>query len=102
MEFLEYFYAKSNCLIASPTIFCIIQFSLIILRFLDNFILGIPLSHLDSKLVEVRGYQINWQTFHQTGVLSKEEWDFIGVVDAKSRKERTELISKYIEKVLNL
>ncbi|XP_065062983.1 V-type proton ATPase subunit H-like [Rhopilema esculentum] len=59
---------------------------------------GIPLSHLDSKLVEVRGYQINWQTFHQTGVLSKDEWDFIGDVDAKSRKERTELISKYIEK----
>ena len=64
-------------------------------------ILGIPLSRLDAKLVEIRGYQINWQSYYQTQVISQAACDFISSLDEKkSVKERNELFSQNLESVL--
>jgi len=59
---------------------------------------GIPLSRLDSKLVEIRGYQINWQSYYQTQVISQDACEFISRLDEKkSAKERNESFSSNLE-----
>ena len=61
--------------------------------------LGIPLSPLDAKLVEIRSYHINWESYHQNEVISAGDHEFISSFDQPSSKVKNTMLTEDPEKV---
>ena len=61
--------------------------------------LGIPLSKLESKLVEIRSYHINWESYYQGGVISADDHTFISRFDKKSLQQKAESMNSDPEQV---
>eukprot|EP00794_Sanderia_malayensis_P011881 gene11881-13114_t len=61
---------------------------------------GLPLSPLDAKLVEIRSYHINWESYYQNEVISKSDYDFFSNFDHQSSKQKAEMLMADGEKCL--
>jgi len=59
----------------------------------DNSQKGIILSRLESKLVEIRSYHINWESYHQGEMISNADYQFISHYDKQNLAGRDNLFA---------
>ncbi len=61
---------------------------------------GAPLSPLDAKLVEIRSYHINWESYFQNEVITASDHEFISKFDHKSSKQKNQMLAEEGERVM--
>jgi len=52
---------------------------------------GIILSRLDGKLVEIRSYHINWESYHQGQMITSSDYQFVSHYDRQNHDEKESL-----------
>ena len=59
-----------------------------------NVIPGILLSDVDRKLAIIRGYQINWVSYHQGQMITTEDYEFVSQFDRQSNETKNTTFEK--------
>lgn len=65
------------------------------------FSLGVLLSRLESKLLEIRSYHINWESYQQGEMISSVDCQFISYYDKQSLDGKKQVFEKDPEQVPN-
>jgi len=60
----------------------------------DNSQKGIILSQLDGKLVEIRSYHINWESYHQGQMINDADYQFVSHYDRQNFDDKDALFNK--------
>jgi len=60
----------------------------------DNSQKGISFSRLDGKLMEIRSYHINWESYHQGQMINKADYQFVSHYDKQNPEEKDALFMK--------
>jgi len=55
---------------------------------------GILLSDVDRKLAIIRGYQINWVSYHQGQMITTEDYEFVSQFDRQSNETKNTTFEK--------
>jgi len=55
---------------------------------------GVILSRLEGKLLEIRSYHINWESYHQGNMISQADYQFISHYDKQSLDGKKQLFEK--------
>lgn len=55
---------------------------------------GVLLSRLEGKLLEIRSYHINWESYHQGNMISKADFQFISHYDKQNLVGKMQLFEK--------
>lgn len=66
----------------------------------DNSQKGIILSRLDGKLVEIRGYHINWESYHQGHMITSCDYQFVSHYDRQNHDEKDVIFEKEPEQCI--
>lgn len=66
----------------------------------DNSQKGVILSRLDGKLVEIRSYHINWESYHQGQMISSSDYQFVSHFDRLTHDEKEALFEKEPEQCI--
>jgi len=61
--------------------------------------LGVILSRLEGKLLEIRSYHINWESYHQGNMISQADFQFISHYDKQNVEGKKQLFEKDPEQV---
>ena len=60
---------------------------------------GVILSRLEGKLLEIRSYHINWESYYQGNMISQADFQFISHYDKQNQDGKKQLFEKDPEQV---
>lgn len=61
--------------------------------------IGVLLSRLEGKLIEIRSYHINWESYHQGQMISQADYQFVSHYDRQPEEAKKKLFEDNPEKV---